>query len=406
MHPKNLHIEDFTYTLPKEKIALHPVHPRDSAKLLVYDKGKIGEDKYQNLSRHLSSDTVLIFNDTKVVNARLLFPKNTGAVIEIFCLEPYGPISDHEQFFAQTESAMWKCMIGKASKWKEKQLTKNLSIDGKNVLLTAELKERLEDAFVVKLSWTPGSIPHAEIIKSAGSVPLPPYIKRPADKEDAQDYQTIYSEHEGSVAAPTAGLHFTNRMLETLKKEGIPLLFTTHHVGAGTFKPVTSEIMEGHIMHQEWMSLSTIFLEQLLDQLDKQIISVGTTSTRALESIYWMGNKILNNPEIPHKDLKISQWEVYDEQTTHPPVEAVSALLARLRERGDNHLMMETGIIIAPDYTFRIIKGLITNFHMPQSTLLLLVSALIGEDWKKIYQYALKQDFRFLSYGDGSLLIP
>lgn len=406
MHPKNLHIEDFTYTLPKEKIALHPVHPRDSAKLLLYNKGKITEDNYQNLSCHLSSDTVLIFNDTKVVNARLLFPKITGAVIEIFCLEPYGSTSDHEQFFAQTESALWKCMIGKASKWKEKQLTKNLSIAGKNVLLTAELRERLNDAFVVELSWTPGNIPHGEIIKNAGSVPLPPYIKRPADKEDTKDYQTIYSEHEGSVAAPTAGLHFTNRMLESLKKKNIPLLFTTHHVGAGTFKPVSSAIMEGHIMHQEWMSLSTLFLEQLLDHLDKEIISVGTTSTRALESIYWMGNKILNNPEIPHEDLKISQWEVYDKQITHPPADAVSALLARLRERGENHLMIETGIIIAPGYTFRIINGLITNFHMPQSTLLLLVSALIGEDWKKIYRYALEHDFRFLSYGDGSLLIP
>ena len=406
MHPKNLHIEDFTYSLPKEKIALHPVHPRDSAKLLIYSKGRMGEDKYQNLSRHLASDTVLIFNNTRVVNARLLFPKSTGAVIEIFCLEPYGPSSDHEQFFAQTESALWKCMIGKASKWKEKQLTKNISINGKDVRLTAELKERLEDAFVVELSWTPGSIPHGKIIKNAGSVPLPPYIKRPAEKEDVQDYQTIYSEHEGSVAAPTAGLHFTNRMLETLKKEGIPLLFTTHHVGAGTFKPVTSEIMEDHIMHQEWMSLSTKFLEQLLDHLDKQIISVGTTSTRALESIYWMGNKILNHPDISPENLKITQWEVYEDQIAHSAEKAVSALLNWLRTRKHDHLMIETGIIIAPGYSFKIIKGLITNFHLPQSTLLLLVSALIGEDWKKVFRYALDHNFRFLSYGDGSLLIP
>jgi len=406
MHPKNLHIKDFNYDLPKEKIALHPANPRDKAKLLIYQQDEILEDSYTNLIRYLPEKSVLVFNDTKVVNACIHFPKPTGAVIEVFCLEPYGTYTDHEQFFSQTEKAQWKCMIGKASKWKEKQLTKKIIIEGKEVILRAELINRLEDAFVVELSWTPENIPHGEILEKAGSIPLPPYIKRAVDPEDTQDYQTIYSEHEGSVAAPTAGLHFTGKMLDSFRQNKIPLLFTTHHVGAGTFKPVSSAIMEGHIMHQEWMSLSTLFLEQLLDHLDKEIISVGTTSTRALESIYWMGNKILNNPEIPHEDLKISQWEVYDKQITHPPADAVSALLARLRERGENHLMIETGIIIAPGYTFRIINGLITNFHMPQSTLLLLVSALIGEDWKKIYRYALEHDFRFLSYGDGSLLIP
>lgn len=406
MHPKSLQIKNFSYDLPKDKIALHPVSPRDKAKLLVYRGGQIEEDTYKNLYRHLPENAVLVFNDTKVVNARIHFPKSTGAVIEVFCLEPYGAYTDHEHFFAQTKKVQWKCMIGKASKWKEKQLHKKLMIDGTEVILTAELIKRLEDAFVVQLSWTPGNIPHGEILEAAGSIPLPPYIKRPAEKEDIQDYQTIYSAHDGSVAAPTAGLHFTDSMLDTLQKKEIPLLFTTHHVGAGTFKPVTSENMEGHVMHNEWMNLSTEFLEKLLDLPDRQIISVGTTSTRALESVYWMGNKILNQPEISPQDLPVTQWEVYENQETHPPEEAIKTLLNWLKDRDLKHWMVETGIIIAPGYSFKIIDGLITNFHLPQSTLLLLVSALIGEDWKKVYQYALHHDFRFLSYGDGSILIP
>jgi len=405
MHPKDLSIGDFTYDLPTEKIALFPVHPRDISKLLIYNKGKIQQDIYRNISNYLPANSALIFNDTRVIKSRILFPKPTGAVIEIFCLEPFEKFIDYDSLFQQTETSLWKCLIGKAGKWKEKQLSKHIIINNQDVLLTAELIEKLPDCYVVKFSWTPGDLRFGEIIDIAGVTPLPPYIKRKSNKEDETDYQTVYSEHEGSVAAPTAGLHFTDEMLEDFQKRGIPTLFTTLHVGAGTFKPVKSETMGGHIMHSEWMNITTGFLKNLYQNLDKRIICVGTTATRTLESIYWMGNKILNNKNITAEDLKITQWEVYSPQKTFSRKEAVSALIGWIESEHHSHLLIETGIIIAPGYIYKIMDGLIINFHQPKSTLLLLVSAFMGEDWKRVYDYALNNNFRFLSYGDGCLIL-
>ncbi len=401
MHPKDLSIEDFTYHLPDERIALYPANPRDSSRLLIFDKGDISEDIYRNLDLYLSADSVLVFNDTKVIKSRILFSKPTGATIEVFCLEPHEGIIDYETLFQKKESSLWKCMIGKAGKWEKKQLTKSITIDDVDVTLHAELKEKLPDAYVVQFSWAPAQYTLGEVISAAGVTPLPPYIKRAANKEDERTYQTVYSAHEGSVAAPTAGLHFTNKMMERFHQKKIPTLFTTLHVGAGTFKPVKSATMEGHIMHEEWMNITIDFLEDLLKNLSRKIISVGTTATRTLESIYWMGNKILNGDIRDTDELKITQWEVYNEQKTHVAKESIAALIGWIKNQGLTHLMIETGIIIAPGYRFRIISGLITNFHQPKSTLLLLVAALAGNDWRKIYDYALSHDFRFLSYGDG-----
>lgn len=406
MHPKELSIEDFTYALPSEKIALYPAHPRDSSKLLIYEKGNIKEDTYQHLENYLPEKSVLVFNDTRVINSRILFTKSTGASIEIFCLEPFEKYMDYDKLFQQTGSSLWKCLIGKAGKWKEKKLSKNVTINGTEVTLTAELTEKLADAFIVKFSWTPAHFSIGDVIDVAGVTPLPPYIKRLANKDDETDYQTIYSVHDGSVAAPTAGLHFTEEMMASFRRKGIPTLFTTLHVGAGTFKPVKSPTMEGHSMHAEWMNITVGFLEMLLSNLDRKIISVGTTATRTLESIFWMGNKIINNKNITFQELKVTQWEPYESMPEHEPREAIFALIEWLTTHHQSHLLIETEIIIAPGYHYKIIDGLITNFHQPKSTLLLLVAALTGNHWKEIYDYALEHDFRFLSYGDGCLLLP
>ncbi len=406
MHPKDISITDFTYNLPSEKIAEYPADPRDNSKLLIYNKGNITQDIYRHLDHQLPSDASLVFNDTKVIKSRIFFQRKTGAIIEIFCLEPYDTFIDYATHFQSTGSVLWKCMIGKAGKWKEKQLVKQITVAGQKINLFAEKIKRLPDAYVVKLSWQPGEISFGEILTAAGATPLPPYIKRAANPSDEEDYQTVYAAHKGSVAAPTAGLHFTEDLMNKFKKKKIPSLFTTLHVGAGTFKPVKADTMEGHIMHAEWMNISTHFLDLLLKNIHRKIISVGTTATRTLESIYWMGNKILNQKDLTEEQLKISQWEVYENQKLHPAETAITALSDWIKERKQTHLLIETGIIIAPGYDYKIIKGLITNFHQPQSTLLLLVSAFIGKDWKRIYDYALEQDFRFLSYGDGCLLIP
>lgn len=406
MHPKDLSIVDFTYMLPQDRIALHPAHPRDGSKLLIYDKGTISTDIYRHLDQHLPADVALVFNDTRVIKSRLHFPKRTGAVIEVFCLEPYGDFIDYETQFRQTGEVRWKCMIGKAGKWKEKQLSKSLIIGGKKVTLNAELVKKLPDAYVVRFAWWPEEVAFGEIIHAAGATPLPPYIKRSVNKKDEKDYQTVYSAHDGSVAAPTAGLHFTGEMMHGFSKKKIPVLFTTLHVGAGTFKPVKSNTMGEHVMHAEWMNISVGFLDELLKNMTNKIISIGTTATRTLESIYWMGNKILNNKNIKEERLRVSQWEVYDSQKCHDPQDAVAALLEWISKRDQTHLLIETGIIIAPGYDFKIVKGLVSNFHQPKSTLLLLVAALVGNHWKEIYDYALAHDFRFLSYGDGCLLLP
>jgi S-adenosylmethionine:tRNA ribosyltransferase-isomerase len=406
MHPKNLKIEDFTYHLPDKNIAYHPTNPRDSSKLLVYSKGQVTENVYKNLADLLPDNSVLVFNDTKVINSRIFFQRPTGSTIEVFCLEPYLKDLSFEECFLQKGKALWICLVGKVSKWKEPKLYKNVTVGNQIVALEVELLQKIDDAYLIQFSWSDLEITFGEIIQNAGITPLPPYIKRIADETDEATYQTVYSENEGSVAAPTAGLHFTKNIFNKLKEKGISSLYTTLHVGAGTFMPVKSESMGGHLMHAEMMCISIDFLNQLIPQLDGLVISVGTTSTRTLESIYWMGNKILNNSHIEIQDLKITQWQPYEGIPRFAAQEAVLALKNWILKKGWKELSIETQIIIAPGYQFGIVKGLITNFHQPQSTLLLLVSALIGDEWKRLYQYALAHDFRFLSYGDGNLLLP
>ena len=407
MHPKNLSISDFNYELPEEKIAVYPLAQRDQSKLLIYKEGVISEDIYRNIGDHLPEKSFLVFNDTKVIKARILFKKPTGAVIEIFCLEPYEAIKDYALVFQKKKSIRWKCMIGGAGKWKDKFLEKQIFIDENKVTLKATLVEKLSDAYVVELSWTPGGYSFAELIDHAGETPLPPYIKRKAEDSDAERYQSIYSAHEGSVAAPTAGLHFTKGIFSSLRKKNIDTGFVTLHVGAGTFKPVKSAIMEGHKMHAEWIDVSVKFIQQLFQHISGGIFCVGTTSVRTIESLYWMGLKIFLNPGIEWGDLKIKQWDAYEDPLKNnncAAQDALEALLNYLKNKKTQRLFIQTQIIIAPGYEFKIVDGIITNFHQPKSTLLLLIAALVGGNWKDIYGYALTHEFRFLSYGDGCFL--
>jgi S-adenosylmethionine:tRNA ribosyltransferase-isomerase len=407
MHPKDLSINDFNYDLPEQKIAIFPLERRDQSRLLIYKNKKISEDIYQNIAGYLPEGSFLVFNDTKVIKARILFQKITGAVIEIFCLEPYEEIKDYAVVLQQNNSIRWKCMIGGAGKWKETFLEKSFFIGEEKISLQAKLIEKLTDAYVVELTWNPGNYSFAEIIEHAGETPLPPYIKRKAEANDSERYQSIYSLHEGSVAAPTAGLHFTEEIFSSLRKKNIKKGFVTLHVGAGTFKPVKSAKMEQHEMHAEWIDVSIEFIELLKNNLSHGIFCVGTTSVRTIESLYWMGLKAFINPEINFEHLLIKQWDPYKADfqiNACSASDALNALSIYLKSQNVEKLFIQTQIIIAPGYEFKIAKGMITNFHQPKSTLLLLVAAMIGENWKNIYDYALTHDFRFLSYGDGCLI--
>jgi len=396
MHPKDISIQDFTYPLQDEKIALHPLQQRDSSKLLIYKTGNITVDTYSNIDAHLPENSLLIFNNTKVIKARILFTKPTGGIIEIFLLEPYH--SDYTSTLSATKTCKWKCLIGGAGKWKEKQL--ELGNGG----LTVQMIEKLTDAYVVEFNWN-NNMSFAEILEQAGNIPLPPYIKRKADDEDKERYQTIYAAHDGSVAAPTAGLHFTETVFKNLAAKNIAANFVTLHVGAGTFKPVKAATMQAHEMHAELIDIDIATIENLITNLNNTIVAVGTTSLRTIESLYWLGVKALLYPSL--QKLNITQWEVYDELSGKENITAKAALEALINWLQKNKLLKlftQTQILIAPGYRFKIAKAIITNFHQPQSTLLLLVAAAVGNDWKKIYGYALENDFRFLSYGDGSLL--
>lgn len=399
IHPKNISILDYTYELPADRIALHPLAERDASKLLVYKNGEVKEDVYKNIDQYLPPGSLLIFNNTRVINARVLFQKSTGGVIEIFLLEPWH--ADHTTALAATGKTNWKCMIGGAGKWKEK----NLKLKIRNVELTASLIEKLPDAYVVAFMWEPPGLSFAEVLEQCGEIPLPPYLKRKAETEDAERYQTIYAKDEGSVAAPTAGLHFTSDIFDRLAAKGIRKDFVTLHVGAGTFKPVKTATMEGHEMHAEWIEVSIQTIEDLLLLADKPVVAVGTTSLRTLESLYWMGVKTILEPGLKH--LQLNQWEVYEEPLVNSNIsarESLSSLQNWLKVNKQERLFTRSQILIAPGYVFKIANVLITNFHQPGSTLLLLVAAAVGEDWKKIYGHAMQHDFRFLSYGDGSLL--
>ncbi len=399
--PKKISILDYTYDLPAERIALHPLAERDASKLLVYKNGNIREDIYKNIAEHLPAESLLIFNNTRVIKARIRFQKSSGGVIEIFLLEPFQ--ADYTSTLSAIKKTTWKCMIGGVSKWKEGELSWESGV--KSLELKATLLEKLDDAYVVQFSWTPDDLSFAEVLEQAGDIPLPPYIKRKTETADTERYQTIYAKDEGSVAAPTAGLHFTPAIFSKLAAKNIQTDFVTLHVGAGTFKPVKAATMQDHEMHAEWIDVSAAMIKNLVEQIDKTVVAVGTTSLRTLESLYWMGVKANLNPAI--EQLQINQWEVYEEPLTNSSLsakEALSSLLNWMKVNNRDRLFTQSQILIAPGYHFKIAKAIITNFHQPQSTLLLLVSAAIGGDWKKNYAYAMQNNFRFLSYGDGSLL--
>jgi len=404
LHPRDIRIAEYTYSLPEERIAKYPLAERDLSKLLIYDKGNIREDIYRNISQHISPGSFVVFNDTKVVHARLLFPKDTGAFTEIFCLEPDSRYKDITTGMTQTHEVYWKCLVGKADKWKEKEL--HLSIPSHNITITAIIHEKQSDCFIIHLRWNTDAT-FAEILHIAGAVPLPPYIKRKADKNDSETYQTIYSKIEGSVAAPTAGLHFTPHIFEDFKSKDISWDFVTLHVGAGTFKPVKSELIADHTMHAEWLDISADFLDRLIDALNqnKNIVAVGTTATRTIESLYWLGVKVCLSPDIDISDMTIHQWDAYELKGDIDTLTSFKALSTYLKKHNLNRLITKTRLLIAPGYKWRIVNELITNFHQPDSTLLLLVAAFIGDDWRKVYDYALAHNFRFLSYGDGCKLI-
>jgi S-adenosylmethionine:tRNA ribosyltransferase-isomerase len=406
VHPKELSILNFTYQLPDNRIAKYPLPERDQSKLLIYQSKTIHEDVYANIATHIPANSFLIFNNTKVVEARLLFEKTNGGKIEIFCLEPHEQYGDISSAMLQKGKVWWKCLVGGAKKWKDEPLITLIKRkDLSDVTLTARKIEKLIDTYVIELSWDDASLSFAEILHLAGNIPLPPYLNRSVEESDKERYQTIYAAHDGSVAAPTAGLHFTENILHELAAKNTNHDFVTLHVGAGTFKPVKSETMETHEMHAEFIDVRSDFIESLLQNINHPIIPVGTTSLRTVESLYWLGVKTKLDPSIDPDSLHITQWEPYELPADEIPAAiALESLLQWMEQNNTQRLITKTQIIIAPGYRFRIIKALVTNFHQPQSTLLLLVSAIVGDDWRVIYDYAMQNNFRFLSYGDGSLL--
>jgi len=404
MHPSQLQIKDFTYHLPDERIARYPLAERDQSKLLIYKNGSIREDVYRNIAQHLPKDTLLLFNNTRVIEARMLFEKASGSIIELFCLEPAADL-ELTTAMSATGKVRWNCLVGGAAKWKQSLLEKKLRTKSGDLSLYAEMIERRPDNFLIEFSWTDKELSFAEVLHLAGVLPLPPYLQRKTEEADYERYQTVYAKQEGSVAAPTAGLHFTDALLNELQQKGIAEEYVTLHVGAGTFRPVKADTMQQHDMHKEWIQVKRSTIENILNYQSRTIIPVGTTSLRTLETLYWMGVKAYMNPSAAIYELEIQQWDVYDLLQQSVSVEtALQALLHCMQVHGQNELICHTQILLAPGYQPRIAAALITNFHQPDSTLLLLVAALVGEDWRKIYDYALQNDFRFLSYGDGSLL--
>lgn len=396
---KNIRIDDFSYELPEEKIARYPAFPRDSSKLLVYRNGEIKESIYRNLPDHLPENALLLFNQTRVVQARLRFPKNENTLIEIFCLEPHNR-KDIQQAMQSRSPLEYKCLVGGARKWKNGALT---LMTNSGETLTAEKVSRDNGTFIIRFSWSSDQY-FAAILEELGKTPLPPYLNRDAEEADKETYQTMFAKTDGSVAAPTAGLHFTDELLAQLKEAGIQEEFITLHVGAGTFKPVSAETMSDHTMHAEEFFVDRKLLDSLIENLHKPFIPVGTTSLRALESLYWLGTKILKQV-LPLEEYMVNQWEPYEQEHLPTVKDALQAIAYEMSRNNMEIFTAKTRLIIAPGYQHRICKGLLTNFHQPKSTLLLLVASFIGEDWKKVYQYALDHSFRFLSYGDGCLLL-
>lgn len=438
---RSIRMEPYDYPLDEARIAKFPVEPRDASKLLLYQGGTLSHTHFDQLPRYLPADTLLVYNNTRVIHARLLFRKETGALIELFCLEPLSP-ADHAMAFQATERCDWLCFVGNLKRWKQGLLHQTLHIKGLSIVLTAERIETIDNAHCICFTWSvtnaqdtpkermetlpnPPAIRFGDILEAAGLIPIPPYLNREADQSDETNYQTVYSRIDGSVAAPTAGLHFTPTVLAALDHHGVTRREVTLHVGAGTFKPVQSDQLSQHSMHAEFITVERSLIEDLL-RFEGHIAAVGTTSVRTLESLYWFGHQLVYQRAPQHAsehhpdEWVLDQWYAYETLTKtgnqvpgHPnsnqPTlsEGLNALLAYMDHIGLQRFSATTRLLIAPGYTFRVVNYLITNFHQPKSTLLLLVSAFVGGDqWKTIYDYALKHDFRFLSYGDSSLLMP
>ena len=420
METKHIHISDYNYDLPDSRIAKFPVSPRDTSKLLVYRHGEISDDIFYNLPKYLPEKSLMVFNNTKVIKARMHFRKETGALIEVFLMEPAAP-TDYELMFQTRGECSWLCMVGNLKKWKEGSLVRTFDVAGTTINFKATMRRDIIDAksggtnYWVDFAWDNPQVSFAEILDAVGELPIPPYLNRETQDSDKTTYQTVYSKIKGSVAAPTAGLHFTDKVLAAIDAAGVRREELTLHVGAGTFKPVKSEEIDGHTMHTEYVCVRRDTLQTLLDY-DCCAIAVGTTSVRTLESLYYMGVKLEANPDAAEEDLHVCQWEPYEKADGTPvggnlvdgitPQKAISNIIAWLDKNNLKTLHSSTQIIIAPGYEYKIVKVLVTNFHQPQSTLLLLVSAFLKGDWHNVYDYALSHDFRFLSYGDSSILIP
>lgn len=411
INPRNIEIKAYDYNLPDERIAKYPLAERDQSKLLIYRDGQISQRNFFNLPEEIPADSLIVFNNTKVIQARLHFRKETGALIEVFCLEPEAP-RDYQQNFASESECTWTCLVGNSKKWKDGALSQTIDVDGIEVVLSCERVGESGASQKIHFFWDK-TVSFAKILDAIGELPIPPYLNRNTEEKDKQTYQTVYSEIKGSVAAPTAGLHFTEKELQALRDKNVNLQYITLHVGAGTFKPVKSETIEGHDMHTEFISVPRTVIENIKNHLktsDAPLVAVGTTSVRTLESLFYIGYKLSQNPNAHAEDLIVHQWEPYDFSYSLSTIEALDNIIAYLDRTGEENLVTATQILIAPGFQFRLVKTIVTNFHMPQSTLLLLVSAFVdgdsleGPNWHNIYKYAMEHDFRFLSYGDSSVL--
>lgn len=399
---KNIRIDDFDYELPNERIAYYPKEARATSKLLVYhrDTQSITDSEFQNLPQFLTPDMMLVFNDSKVIHARLLVQNATGASIEIFCLEPLTPTTELTQALAQSGTVTWKCFVGNAKRWKH-PIDFQVDMGKKTMVVTAVKGEQIENAFEVTFRWNDADVTFAEWVEAYGKMPLPPYIKRTAEKADENRYQTVYAHYDGSVAAPTAGLHFSKGLIQQISEQQVDTEYVTLHVGAGTFKPVTADQIGDHFMHDEQIVIRREFVEHLLQNPDKKIVAVGTTVTRSLESIFIIGAKL--KLELP-SPLHVGQWEYYENADIRATSreEALTAILNYLKENDLEYITASTQLMIVPSYQFKMMRAIITNFHQPKSTLLLLISAYLGDEWRKIYAHALTHEYRFLSYGDAN----
>jgi len=411
INPRNIEIKAYDYNLPDERIAKYPLAERDQSKLLIYRDRQISQRNFFNLPEEIPADSLIVFNNTKVIQARLHFRKETGALIEVFCLEPEAP-RDYQQNFASESECTWTCLVGNSKKWKDGALSQTIDVDGIEVVLSCERVGESGASQKIHFFWDK-TVSFAKILDAIGELPIPPYLNRNTEEKDKQTYQTVYSEIKGSVAAPTAGLHFTEKELQALRDKNVNLQYITLHVGAGTFKPVKSETIEGHDMHTEFISVPRTVIANIQNHLktsDAPLVAVGTTSVRTLESLFYIGYKLSQNPNAHAEDLIVHQWEPYDFSYSLSTIEALDNIIAYLDRTGEENLVTATQILIAPGFQFRLVKTIVTNFHMPQSTLLLLVSAFVdgdsleGPNWHNIYKYAMEHDFRFLSYGDSSVL--